>query len=58
MVDSRQENIKLRNEKLQKIDLQTKELELLKKQMAEMMKLIESGETEKLTKVVNLKKVN
>lgn len=54
----RQENIKLRNEKLQKIDLQTKELELLKKQMAEMMKLIESGETEKLTKVVNLKKVN
>lgn len=54
----RRENIKLRNEKLQKVDLQTKEIENLKQQMAEMMLLIENGETEKLAKVVSLKKVN
>lgn len=52
----RQENIKARNEKLQKVDLQTKEIEELKAQMQKMEELIKSGNIEQLAEIVNINK--
>lgn len=54
----RQESIKARNEKLQKVDLQTKEIEELKAQMQKMQELIESGNIEQLAKIINLKNIS
>src|SRR5690606_7376567 len=47
----RQESIKLRNEKLQKADVQTKEIEELKAHIQKMQKLYESGNTEQLAEI-------
>ncbi|MDC8098601.1 tyrosine-type recombinase/integrase [Chryseobacterium rhizosphaerae] len=52
----RQESIKARNEKLQKVDLQTKEIEELKAQMQKMEELIKSGNIEQLAEIVNINK--
>ncbi|WP_160136252.1 tyrosine-type recombinase/integrase [Chryseobacterium sp. c4a] len=52
----RQESIKARNEKLQKADLQTKEIEELKAQMQKMQELIESGNIEQLAEIININK--
>jgi len=52
----RQESIKVRNEKLQKVDLQTKEIEDLKAQMQKMQELIESGNVEQLAEIININK--
>lgn len=54
----RQESIKARNEKLQKADLQTKEIQELKAQMQKMQELIESGNIEQLAKIINLKNIS
>lgn len=52
----RKESIKARNEKLQKVDLQTKEIEELKAQMQKMQELIESGNIEQLAEIININK--
>lgn len=52
----RQESIKARNEKLQKADLQTKEIQELKAQMQKMQELIESGNMEQLAEIININK--
>ncbi|PZU02220.1 MAG: hypothetical protein DI622_21210 [Chryseobacterium sp.] len=52
----RQESIKLRNEKIQKADLQTKEIEELKAHIQKMQELIESGSTEQLAEIININK--
>lgn len=49
----RQESIKARNEKLQKVDLQTKQIEELKSQMEMMKQFIDS---EQLAKIININK--
>lgn len=54
----RKESIIARNEKLQKVDLQTKEIEELKAQMQKMQELIESGNMEQLAKIINLKNIS
>ncbi|WP_343659643.1 tyrosine-type recombinase/integrase [Chryseobacterium sp.] len=54
----RKESIMARNEKLQKADLQTKEIEELKAQMQKMQELIESGNLEQLAKIINLKNIS
>ncbi|WBV61683.1 tyrosine-type recombinase/integrase [Chryseobacterium camelliae] len=53
----RKESIIVRNEKLQKADLQTKEIEELKAQMQKMQELIESGNMEQLAEIINLKNI-
>lgn len=53
----RKESIIARNEKLQKADLQTKEIEELKAQMQKMQELIESGNIEQLAEIINLKNI-
>ena len=52
----RQESIKARNEKLQKADLQTKEIEELKAHIQKMQELIESGSSEQLAEIININK--
>lgn len=52
----RQESIKARNEKLQKADLQTKEIQELKAQMQKMQELIESGNIEQLAEIISINK--
>lgn len=52
----RKESIKARNEKLQKVDLQTKEIEVLKAQMQKMKELIESGNIDQLAEIININK--
>ena len=52
----RQENIKLRNEKLQKVDLQAKQIEELQNQMQKMKELYEKGDIEQMAKVISLNK--
>lgn len=54
----RQESIKARNEKLQKVDLQTKEIEELKAQIQKMQEIIESGNKEQQAKIINLKNIS
>jgi integrase len=54
----RKESIIARNEKLQKADLQTKEIEELKAQMQKMQEFIESGNMEQLAKIINLKNIS
>lgn len=52
----RQENIKLRNEKLQRIDLQAKQINELQNQMLMMKELIEKGDMEQVAKLISLNK--
>ncbi|MDR6459255.1 integrase [Chryseobacterium vietnamense] len=52
----RKESIIARNEKLQKVDLQTKEIEELKAQMRKMQELIESGNMEQLAEIISINK--
>ncbi|WP_284464733.1 phage integrase SAM-like domain-containing protein [Chryseobacterium sp.] len=54
----RQESIKARNEKLQKVDLQTKQIEELQDQIAKMQELIDNGNIEQLAKIINLKNIS
>lgn len=52
----RQESIKARNEKLQKVDLQAKQIVELQSQVQKMKELIESGNTEQLAEIININK--
>lgn len=50
----RQESIKARNEKLQRVDLQAKQIEELQSQMELMKKSFDSGNMEKLAEIINI----
>ncbi|PRB03833.1 hypothetical protein CQ046_08555 [Chryseobacterium sp. MYb7] len=50
----RQESIKQRSEKLQKVDLQAKQIEELKSQMQMMKELYESGDLEQIGKIIDI----
>ncbi|UTX50782.1 tyrosine-type recombinase/integrase [Chryseobacterium sp. MA9] len=52
----RQESIKARNEKLQRVDLQAKQIEDLHKRMLKMQELYESGNMEQLAEIININK--
>lgn len=54
----RQESIKARNEKLQKVDLQAKQIDELQSQVQKMKELIENGNIEQLAQIVNLKNIS
>ncbi|WP_079243048.1 tyrosine-type recombinase/integrase [Chryseobacterium indologenes] len=50
----RQESIKARNEKLQRVDLQAKQIQELHERMQKIKELIESGNTEQLAEIINI----
>lgn len=50
----RRENIINRNERLQKVDLQTKQIEDLQKQLNELSKLVSEEKKEELAKIINI----
>ncbi|WP_343641839.1 tyrosine-type recombinase/integrase [Chryseobacterium sp.] len=52
----RQESIKARNEKLQKVDLQAKQIDELQSQVQKMKELIESGNMEQLAEIISINK--
>ena len=52
----RQESIKARNEKLQKVDLQAKRIDELQSQVQKMKELIESGNMEQLAEIISIDK--
>ncbi|UTX46674.1 tyrosine-type recombinase/integrase [Chryseobacterium sp. MA9] len=52
----RQESIKVRNEKLQKVDLQSKEIEELKSQLQKMKELYEGGSVSQTSKTIGINK--
>ncbi|WP_073552100.1 tyrosine-type recombinase/integrase [Elizabethkingia meningoseptica] len=52
----RQDSIKARNEKLQRVDLQAKQIEELQNQMQKMKELYEKGDMEQMAEVISLNK--